>query len=210
MPKTKKIRRNKRGGLGFFGMHLPGTSYNQSELDYQNRKNNGQTMYNRMQNLGSSVKNLGSSINQRFGWNSNTKYNQCVKGCKRFFIDNSDTQGSSVIQRNNWINGSSTNDSNMDTDGPLTDDSIVGLSGPSVNNDMPNSGMPVMNNDMPDNLSYSDEQNGGYRSNTPLNNLASSAAPFNGKTAQPQVWVGGKRRTRKSRRRTRRHRKSRR
>jgi hypothetical protein len=34
---------------------------------------------------------------------------------------------------------------------------------------------------------------GGYRASTPLNNIASFAASYNGvKTAQPHNWVGGK------------------
>lgn len=48
---------------------------------------------------------------------------------------------------------------------------------------------------------------GNVSDNISLNNLASRAAPIDGiKTAQPQVWVGGKR----TKRRTRKHRKSRR
>jgi len=50
---------------------------------------------------------------------------------------------------------------------------------------------------------------GGFKDNTPLNNLASYAAPFSGSTAEPKNWVGGKRRT-KTRRGSRknRHKKS--
>ena len=33
---------------------------------------------------------------------------------------------------------------------------------------------------------------GSYRSNISLTNMASTAASFSGKTAQPHVWVGGK------------------
>jgi hypothetical protein len=38
---------------------------------------------------------------------------------------------------------------------------------------------------------------GGYSANTPINGLASTSAPFSGKTAQPQVWVGGRTRRRR-------------
>jgi hypothetical protein len=38
---------------------------------------------------------------------------------------------------------------------------------------------------------------GGYSANTSINGLASSSASFSGKTAQPQVWVGGKTRRRR-------------
>ena len=41
---------------------------------------------------------------------------------------------------------------------------------------------------------------GGYSANTPINGLASTSAPFSGKTAQAQVLVGGK-----TRRRCRKH-----
>jgi hypothetical protein len=33
---------------------------------------------------------------------------------------------------------------------------------------------------------------GGYKSLSPLNNIASTASPYSGATAQPQVFVGGK------------------
>jgi hypothetical protein len=38
---------------------------------------------------------------------------------------------------------------------------------------------------------------GGYSANTPMSGLASSAASFSGKTAQPHTWVGGKTRRRR-------------
>ena len=38
---------------------------------------------------------------------------------------------------------------------------------------------------------------GGYSANTPLSGLASSAASFSGKTAQPHTMVGGKTRRRR-------------
>ena len=40
---------------------------------------------------------------------------------------------------------------------------------------------------------------GGYSANTPTNGLASSAASFSGKTAQPHSMVGGKTRRRRRR-----------
>jgi hypothetical protein len=40
---------------------------------------------------------------------------------------------------------------------------------------------------------------GGYKDNISHNNLASSASPFSGKTAQPQTWVGGKTKRRRHR-----------
>ena len=46
----------------------------------------------------------------------------------------------------------------------------------------------------------SKSKRGGYSANTPTNGLASSAASFSGKTAQPHSLVGGK-----TRRRRRRH-----
>ena len=36
------------------------------------------------------------------------------------------------------------------------------------------------------------KRGGSYKDNTSLTNLASHAAPFSGKTAQPLNWVGGK------------------
>ena len=46
---------------------------------------------------------------------------------------------------------------------------------------------------------------GGYSANTPMNGLASSAASFSGKTAQPHNWVGGKTRRRRSQRKSCKH-----
>lgn len=43
---------------------------------------------------------------------------------------------------------------------------------------------------------------GGYSANHSLNDLASTASPFSGnKTAQPQVWLGGRSRKRRHNRR---------
>jgi len=43
----------------------------------------------------------------------------------------------------------------------------------------------------------SKSKRGGYSANTPMSGLASSAASFSGKTAQPHTWVGGKTRRRR-------------
>ncbi len=51
---------------------------------------------------------------------------------------------------------------------------------------------------------------GGTKGWTPLNNVASHAADFSGKSAMPQAWVGGKRTKRRSRKTTRRRRGTRR
>jgi hypothetical protein len=148
--------------------------------------------------------------------NSNPEYKQCVQTCKEQYPNNSNTQGWGSSMYNHMQRyGESINPalqnfgSRFNQRFGLGSNSGMGM-GTNYNSGMDmdtnyNSGMGPgmsgMNNNMPNNLNY---QNGGYRSSTPLNNLASSAAHFNGKTAQPQVWVGGKRRTRKSRRRTRR------
>ena len=44
---------------------------------------------------------------------------------------------------------------------------------------------------------------GGYRANTSLTNIASTAAPFSGPTARAHNWVGGRRKKRRTRTRTR-------
>lgn len=46
---------------------------------------------------------------------------------------------------------------------------------------------------------------GNVADNISLNNLASDAAPFSGKTAQPHTWVGGKTRRRRHKRSHRKH-----
>lgn len=46
---------------------------------------------------------------------------------------------------------------------------------------------------------------GGYRDNISLTNLASNAGPFSGSTARVHNWVGGRRKKRRTRSRTRRH-----
>ena len=50
---------------------------------------------------------------------------------------------------------------------------------------------------------------GGYSAKTPLNGLASTSSPFSGKTAQPQVWVGGKTRRRHKHSKSCKHKRSR-
>jgi hypothetical protein len=45
---------------------------------------------------------------------------------------------------------------------------------------------------------------GGFKDNTPLNNLAAKAAPFSGSTAEPKNWVGGKTKRRRGSRKNRR------
>ena len=51
------------------------------------------------------------------------------------------------------------------------------------------------------------KRGGSYKDNTSLTNLASHAAPFSGKTAQPLNWVGGKtNRRRRSGKKTKRRR----
>lgn len=56
------------------------------------------------------------------------------------------------------------------------------------------------------------KRGGGFRDNVSLTNLASHAAPFSGKTAQPHNWVGGKtnRRRKTSSKTKKRHHKSKR
>ena len=49
---------------------------------------------------------------------------------------------------------------------------------------------------------------GNYSDNTSLNNLAANAAPFAGKTAQPNTWVGGKTRRHTTRKRGNKNRRS--
>jgi hypothetical protein len=45
---------------------------------------------------------------------------------------------------------------------------------------------------------------GGFKDNTPLNNLAAKASPFSGSTAEPKNWVGGKTKRRRGSRKNRR------
>lgn len=40
---------------------------------------------------------------------------------------------------------------------------------------------------------------GGFKDNTPMNNLATYAAPFSGSTAEPKNWVGGRTKRRRHR-----------